>query len=122
MPSGKPLKDSRILVLGAAYKKDVDDHRESPSIIIIEKLEAKGALVNYNDPHIPKFVKQRQHDISLESVELTGELLASQDAVLIATDHSAYDYDWIVENAQLVLDTRNATRDVTNNRQKIFKA
>lgn len=120
--SGKPLKDSRILVLGAAYKKDVDDHRESPSIIIIEKLEAKGALVNYNDPHIPKFVKQRQHDISLESVELTEGLLAAQDAVLIATDHSAYDYDWIVENAQLVLDTRNATRDVTKNRQKIFKA
>ena len=120
--AGKPLNGSKILVLGAAYKKDVDDHRESPSIIIIEKLQAKGAVVNYNDPHIPKFVPQRQHKIDLESVELTEEVLAAQDAVVIATDHSAYDYDWIVENAQLVLDTRNATKNVTSNRQKIFKA
>ncbi|MHC4714070.1 MAG: nucleotide sugar dehydrogenase [Planctomycetota bacterium] len=119
---GKALNGAKVLVLGAAYKKDVDDHRESPSIIIIEKLEAKGALVNYNDPHIPRFVKQRQHAIDLESLPLTEELLASQDAVLIATDHTAYDYDWIVRHSQLILDTRNATRGVKEGREKIFKA
>jgi len=119
---GKPLRGSRILVLGAAYKRDVDDHRESPSIVIIEKLEEKGALVNYNDPYIPRFVKQRQHDIDLESVELSEKVLADQDAVLIATDHTSYDYDWIVEHARMVLDTRNATRNVKKNREKIFKA
>ncbi len=119
---GKALKGAKVLVLGAAYKKDVDDHRESPSIIIIEKLDAKGALVNYNDPHIPRFVKQRQHAIDLESLPLTEEILASQDAVLIATDHTAYDYDWIVRHSQLVLDTRNATRGVREGREKIFKA
>jgi len=119
---GKPLRGSRILVLGAAYKRDVDDHRESPSIVIIEKLEEKGAHVNYNDPYIPRFVKQRQHDIDLESVELSEKVLADQDAVLIATDHTSYDYDWIVEHARMVLDTRNATRNVKKNREKIFKA
>ncbi len=120
--AGKPLKGSRILVLGAAYKRDVDDHRESPSIVIIEKLEGKGALVHYNDPHIPRFAKQRAHSIDLESVPLDQEMLASYDAVLVATDHSAYDYDWIVEHSRLILDTRNATRNVTKNRGKIFKA
>ncbi len=118
----KPLKDSKILVLGAAYKKDVDDHRESPSIIIIEKLQAKGADVNYNDPHIPRFARQRKHNITLESVPLTDSLLESQDAVLIATDHSIYDYEWIVRHSKIVLDTRNATKGVTEDRQKIFKA
>ena len=120
--TGKPLKGAKVLVLGAAYKKDVDDHRESPSIIIIEKLQSKGALVIYNDPHIPRFAKQREHSIGLESVPLTAELLASQDVVLIATDHTAYDYDWIVEHSNTVVDTRNATKNVTRNRTKIRKA
>jgi len=119
---GTALKGSKVLVLGAAYKKDVDDHRESPSIEIIEKLQAKGALVNYNDPHIPRFAKQREHDIRLESVPLTAEVLSSQDVVLIATDHTAYDYGWIVEHSRLVVDTRNATKDVKAGREKIHKA
>jgi UDP-N-acetyl-D-glucosamine dehydrogenase len=119
---GKPLKGAKVLVLGAAYKKDVDDHRESPSIVIIEKLQAKGAEVIYNDPHIPRFARQREHNIGLESVPLTAELLAAQDIVLIATDHSAYDYDWIVEHSRAVVDTRNATKAVTRNRERIFKA
>jgi len=119
---GKALKGSTVLVLGAAYKKDVDDHRESPSIIIIEKLQAKGALVDYNDPHIPRFVRQREHDLRLESVPLTAKLLASRDVVLIATDHTAYNYDWIVEHSNIVVDTRNATKDVKAGREKIFKA
>ena len=109
-------------MMGAAYKKDVDDYRESPSIALIEKLQAKGAVVNYNDPYIPKFGKLRHHDIKLESRELTENLLASQDAVLISTAHSAYDYDWIVEYSQLVLDTRNATKGVTKGCAKIYKA
>jgi len=119
---GKAMKGSKILVLGAAYKKDVDDHRESPAIIIIEKLQDKGAVVNYNDPHIPRFVKQREHDIRLESVPLTEKTLAAQDVVLIATDHSAYDYDWIVQHSKIVVDSRNATKNVVANREKIFKA
>ncbi len=120
--AGKPLKGSKILVLGAAYKKDVDDHRESPSIVIIEKLEEKGAAVNYNDPHIPRFAKQREHDIRLESLPLTAELLESQDVVLIATDHTAYNYEWIVEHSHIVIDTRNATKGVTKGRERIRKA
>ena len=115
---GKPLKGSKVLVLGAAYKKDVDDHRESPSIIIIEKLEEKGAAVNYNDPHIPRFAKQREHDIRLESVPLTEKTLAAQDVVIITTDHTAYDYEWIVGHSKVVVDTRNATRNVVSNREK----
>ena len=120
--AGRALSGAKVLVLGAAYKKDVDDHRESPSIAIIEKLMAKGAAVNYNDPHIPRFAKQREHDIRLESAPLTAELLTSQDAVVIATDHTAYDYDWIVEHSRIVIDSRNATKNVKRNREKIFKA
>ncbi len=118
----KALNGSKVLVLGAAYKKDVDDHRESPSIIIIEKLGEKGAKVNYNDPHIPRFARQREHNIGLESVPLTEKTLSAQDLVIIATDHSAYDYEWIVQHSKIVLDTRNATREVVANRERIFKA
>jgi UDP-N-acetyl-D-glucosamine dehydrogenase len=120
--AGKPLKGSKVLVLGAAYKKDVDDHRESPAIAIIEKLIDKGTAVVYNDPHIPRFAKQREHDIKLESAPLTAELLWAQDVVIIATDHTAYNYDWIVEHSRRVVDTRNATKDVKANREKISKA
>ena len=118
---GKSLKGSKVLVLGLAYKKDVDDMRESPSVRLIEKLREHGAVVNYNDPHIPVAPKQREHNIGLKSRKLTPGYLAGQDAVLISTDHSSYDYDWIVQHSQLVVDTRNATAHVKKGRARIVK-
>jgi UDP-N-acetyl-D-glucosamine dehydrogenase len=118
----KSLKGSKVLVLGLAYKKDIDDLRESPSIELIELLCQKGAKVDYNDPYIPKTRKQRQHDLGMKSKKLSAKMLAGYDVVLISTDHSNYNYDWIVKNAKLVVDTRNATGAVTTNRRKIVKA
>ncbi len=118
----KSLKGSKVLVLGLAYKKDVDDLRESPSIELIELLRKHGAKVSYNDPHIPHTHKQREHDLKLRSVPLSPKTLASYDCVIIATDHSRYDYDMIVKNAKLVIDTRNATANVKQGRSKIVKA
>ncbi|QDU00959.1 UDP-N-acetyl-D-glucosamine 6-dehydrogenase [Gimesia chilikensis] len=119
----KPLKGSKICMLGVAYKKDVDDPRESPSFHLLDLLMERGVDFTYNDPHIPKLPKMRHHDVpAMESQELTPEYLAAQDCVLIATDHSAYDYDFIVKHSQMVLDTRNATKNVTEGREKIFKA
>lgn len=120
----KALNGSKILVLGAAYKKDVDDPRESPSFELMERLIAKGAKVSYNDPHIPTLPKMRhwKNLPAMKSVKLTAESLASYDAVLIATDHSRYDYDFIVEHARLVIDSRNATKNVKKGRKKIIKA
>ena len=121
--AGKPIKGSHICILGMAYKKDVDDPRESPSFVLLEMLLSRGAIVTYNDPHIPKLPPMRRHDVpDLSSTELTAKFLASQDCVLIATDHSAYDYDFVVKHAQLVLDTRNATKTVKKCRDKIRKA
>src|SRR3989304_3209608 len=96
----KPLKGSKILVLGLAYKKDVDDMRESPSVHLIEMLRARGADVEYNDPHIPRTPRQREHDLKMKSVTLSPENLARYDCVLIATDHSAYDYEMVVKHAR----------------------
>ncbi len=118
----KSLEGSKVLVLGLAYKKDIDDLRESPSIELIELLTEKGAKVDYNDPYIPKTHKQRQHNLGMTSKKLSAKMLAGYDIVLISTDHSDYDYDWIVKNAKLVVDTRNATASVTAGRQKIVKA
>ena len=118
----KSLKGSKVLLLGLAYKKDIDDLRESPSVELIELLRKKGANVDYNDPYIPKTHKQRQHDLRMTSKKLSTKMLASYDVVLISTDHSDYDYDWIVQNAKLVVDTRNATIAVSKGRQKIVKA
>ncbi|MCF7954991.1 MAG: nucleotide sugar dehydrogenase [Phycisphaerae bacterium] len=118
----KSLKGSKVLVLGLAYKKDIDDVRESPSLELIELLKEKGAKVDYNDPYIPKTHKQRDYDLQMKSKDLTAKMLKTYDAVLIATDHSDYDYKWIVENSQLVVDTRNATADVKKGRKKIVKA
>src|SRR5262249_16602383 len=117
--AGKPLKGSKILMLGIAYKKDVDDPRESPSFVVMEKLLGRSADVSYNDPHVPCLPKMRHHKLDMDSTPLTPETLAQQDCVLILTDHSAYDWPWIVEHAQLVVDTRNATRDVKNHRDRI---
>ena len=119
---GKSLKGSRILVLGIAYKKDVDDPRESPAFEIIEMLQAKGALLSYNDPHIPSLPPMRHHSLRMDSQPLAPEFLAEQDCVLIVTDHSAYDWDLVVENTNLVVDTRNATADCATPRARIVKA
>jgi UDP-N-acetyl-D-glucosamine dehydrogenase len=119
----KPLRGSKVLMLGVAYKKDVDDARESPSFTLLELLKKGGAVVSYNDPHIPVLPVTREHgDLKMSSCPLTPELLAAQDCVLVATDHSAYDHDFIVRHAQLVVDTRNATKNVREGREKIVKA
>ncbi len=119
---GKPIRDSRICVLGAAYKKDVDDPRESPSFVLMELLLKRGANLSYHDPHIPTLPKVRHSNLpEMHSVELTPEMLAAQDCVLIATDHTAVDYDFVVQHASLVVDTRNATRNVTEGRERIRK-
>ncbi len=119
----KSIRGSRVLVLGAAYKKDVDDPRESPSFKLMELLEEKGAEVDYNDPFIPVLPKMRMYNVGQKkSVELTAENLAQYDCVLISTDHSAYDWDFIVAHSKLVIDTRNATKDVIEHRDRIVKA
>ena len=106
----KPLKGSRVLVLGLAYKRDIDDLRESPALTIIELLQQRGALVDYNDPFFPTVGRGRHYDLHMRSVALEG--LGGYDCVLIVTDHSSYDYAAIVRDAQLVVDTRNATRGI----------
>jgi len=103
----KPLNGSRVLVLGIAYKKDIDDLRESPSLTIIEQLKARGADVDYNDPYFPTVGRGRKYDLNMRSTSL--ENVRDYDCVLIVTDHSDYDYAHIVREAQLVVDTRNAT-------------
>jgi UDP-N-acetyl-D-glucosamine dehydrogenase len=120
----KPINGSTVAMLGVAYKKDVDDPRESPSFELMKLLLARGAVVSYNDPHVPVLPRMRRYpDLpQLDSQELTPVYLAQQDCVLIATDHSAYDYDFVVEHAQFVLDTRNATKHVKQHREKIFRA
>ncbi len=116
----KSLKGSKVLLLGVAYKKDVDDLRESPSLKLLELLTDRGATLDYNDPYFPALFKMRHYDFSnMRSVNLTPENLASYDCVLIATDHSSYDYDALVRDAKLVVDTRNATRKVKQHREKI---
>jgi UDP-N-acetyl-D-glucosamine dehydrogenase len=120
---GKPVRGSKVAILGMAYKKDVDDPRESPGFELMDLLLKKGASVSYNDPHIPTLPATRHFPhLRMDSRELSSAWLAEQDCVLIATDHSSYDYAWIVEHASLVIDTRNATRAVTQGREKIVKA
>jgi UDP-N-acetyl-D-glucosamine dehydrogenase len=119
---GKPLKESRICVLGVAYKKDVDDPRESPAFTILELLERRGARLSYNDPHVPSLPAMRHHHIRLESQELTEEFLVAQDCVAIITDHSAYDFQFVVNHANVVVDTRNATANCKPGKAKIWKA
>jgi len=119
---GVPLLGAKVLVLGVAYKADVSDLRESPAIDIMEILAERGALVSYHDPHVPCFGQLRGHDLALESVPLTGEALAGADAALIVTDHSGVDYDLVVQHAPLVVDTRDATREVREGRERIARA
>ena len=120
--AGKCLKGSKVLVLGLAYKKDIDDVRESPSLELIELLRHKGAKVDYNDPHVPRTHRMREHDLKMTSRRLSAKMLAGYDAVLIATDHTDYDYGFIVEHARLVVDTRNAAKNVRRGRGRIVKA
>lgn len=120
---GRPLGGSRVAILGVAYKKDVDDPRESPAFQIVELLQAVGVTIAYNDPHIPQLPAMRNFDVpDLASQSLSPEFLAAQDAVVIVTDHSAYDWNFIVQHARLIIDTRNATRNVTAGRVKIHRA
>src|ERR1700675_3891885 len=116
----KSLRGSKLLILGVAYKKDVDDLRESPTLKIMEILKKRGADFDYNDPYFPQLHKMRHYDYSdMKSVPLNADTLGKYDAVLIATDHSSYDYGAIVDAAKLVIDTRNATRRVIRHRAKI---
>jgi UDP-N-acetyl-D-glucosamine dehydrogenase len=102
----KSIKASRILVLGISYKKNIDDMRESPSVEMMELLKEKGALIDYSDPWVPVFPKMREHHFDLKSVELTQVIIASYDAILLATDHDAFDYEMVKKHGRLILDTR----------------
>jgi len=117
----KPVKGSKISLLGMAYKKDVDDPRESPGFELMDLLLNKGAVVSYNDPHIPVLPSMRHYPhLRMASKELTADYLHSQDCVIIVTDHSAYDWAWVVEHSSLVVDTRNATRNVRENQAHVI--
>lgn len=113
--AGKALKGSRVLVLGIAYKKNVDDMRESPSVEIMEILEQKGAQIAYSDPHVPVFPKMREHHFDLSSVDITEQALADYDAVVLATDHDRFDYDLIKSKARLIIDSRGKYREPAAN-------
>lgn len=108
---GKALKGSKVLVLGIAYKKNVDDMRESPSVEIMELIQAKGAEIAYSDPHVPVFPKMRAYDFDLASVGLTDAALRGYDAVVLATDHDCFDYDRIKQCAPLIIDSRGIYRE-----------
>lgn len=111
--AGKALKNSRVLVLGIAYKKNVDDMRESPSVEIMELIEAKGAEIAYSDPHVPTFPKMREHGFNLSSEKLSAENLVTFDAVVLATDHDRFDYELIKQHAKLIIDSRGKYREST---------
>lgn len=102
----KSIKNSKILVLGIAYKKNVDDMRESPSVAIMELLRDKGAIIAYSDPHVPVFPKMREHHFNLSSVDITAESLQGYDCVIIATNHDRFDYEMLKTNAKVIIDTR----------------
>jgi len=119
----KAVRGSTITLLGMAYKKDVDDPRESPGFELMDLLLHKGAVVHYNDPHISVLPPMRRYPhLRVASRELTSEFLESQDCVLIVTDHSTYDWPWIAEHAPLIVDTRNAMKSVANPRATIVRA
>ncbi len=120
--SGKSIKNAKILILGAAYKKDVDDPRESPTFKLLELLENQGAQVSYNDPHIPQLQPGRHHNYALHSIPLSESTLQDFDCVLVATDHSAYDYGFILENSKLIVDTRNVFTQENGNKEHLHMA
>jgi UDP-N-acetyl-D-glucosamine dehydrogenase len=112
---GRSIKGSRVLVLGISYKKDVDDMRESPAVRLMEILRDKGADVAYSDPHVPVFPKMREHRFELESTRLTKESIASYDLLLLATNHGAFDYDFIQKHAMVIVDTRGVYLEQLSN-------
>jgi len=111
----KSIKGSNALVLGIAYKKNVDDMRESPSVELMEILQQKGAIISYSDPHVPVFPKMRKHQFNLKSVHLTADTIGNYDFVLLATNHDAFDYDLIKKHAKLIIDTRGVYLSPSNN-------
>ena len=112
----RSVRGSQILVLGAAYKPNISDYRESPSLEIIEMLHHQGAEVSYSDPHVPSL---EVGDMSLISVELTDDVVSGADCVLIVTHHSLFDFEAIIRNAKCVVDTRNVTRKFSGS-EKIY--
>ena len=118
----KSLNGSKILVLGVAYKKDIDDERESPGYTIMKMLSEKGAIVSYNDPWIPVLKQTRKYNFQKKSIPITPETLQEMEAVIIVTDHSAYDFAEIVRHSNLIIDTRNATSKIDGADGKIFFA
>ena len=119
---GKSLKGAKVLILGVAYKKDVDDARESPALAIMELLQKKGAELLYHDPFIPELPTFRKYHFRLKSSPLTEKLLRRLDAAVVVTDHTQIDYRWIVKHAPLVIDTRNVTKGIKRFDKKIIKA
>jgi len=118
----KSLNGSRVLILGASYKKDIDDMRESPTLKLIEIFAERGAEIDYNDPYVPKLFKMRKYNYDLSSVGLTKDNLAKYDLVVLSTDHSSYDYKFIAENSKIVIDTRNAFERNGVKAENVFKA
>jgi UDP-N-acetyl-D-glucosamine dehydrogenase len=119
---GKSLKGAKVLILGVAYKKDVDDARESPALAIMELLQKKGAELLYHDPFIPELPTFRKYHFKLKSSPLTERLLRRVDAAVVVTDHTQIDYRWVVKHAPLVIDTRNVTQGIKRFDKKIIKA
>lgn len=117
----RSLKDAKLFVLGVAYKKDIDDVRESPALKIMELLRKEGAQVTYHDPFIPVIEPHGGSTVHIESTPLTAETLSGADCVVILTDHSSFDYDFVAEKAKLIVDARNATKNVKQHREKIHK-
>jgi UDP-N-acetyl-D-glucosamine dehydrogenase len=111
----KSIKGSNALVLGIAYKKNVDDMRESPSVELMEILHQKGAIISYSDPHVPVFPKMRKHQFNLKSVQLTADTIGNYDFILLATNHDAFDYGLIKKHAKLIIDTRGVYLNPSNN-------
>jgi UDP-N-acetyl-D-glucosamine dehydrogenase len=119
---GKSLRGSKILILGVAYKKDVDDARESPALAIMDLLQKKGTSLLYHDPFIPVLPPFRKYSFKLRSTPLTKHLLGRIDAAVVVTDHSQIDYEWVVANAPLTIDTRNVAKNLKRWKKKIVKA
>jgi UDP-N-acetyl-D-glucosamine dehydrogenase len=120
---GKPIRGAKIGILGVAYKKDIDDPRESPSFKLMELLGERGAQLSYSDPHIPNLPAMRSFDVpALTAQPLSARYLQQLDCCIIATDHSAFDYRLIVDASNLVIDTRNATRAIPDPDGKVWKS
>lgn len=119
---GKSLKGAKILILGVAYKKDVDDARESPALVIMDLLQKKGATILYHDPYINKLPPFRKYNFDLKSTPLTAKLLRNIDAAVVVTDHSQIDYEWVIKHIPLLIDTRNVTKNINKWKHKIIKA